>query len=342
MENLVKKIGVIVFVLVSFSVLGCSGSDESGEKKLSGSWIRVVEHAEFSPRDTAKGFEFLGKMWISNGYGSDGLCDRDLWSSEDGIRWTKILDETPYDPYSAIVVYNGKLWAISQSVWSSENGVDWVRIIDSTPFGAWWAGKAVVHDGKMWYLGHGAGVWWSIDGVTWYCATTNAPYGVRAAPAVTVFNRRLWVIGGSTSSDEASLLKTYRKPVMNNDVWSSDLENYPSLVMHNDVWSSTDGTNWKLMTQYAPWKGRMWFVAETYADRLWVMGGFDNNDYVNFADAWYTFDGVDWKQFNSESWWTARHEPAICTFNNSLWIIAGNSWPLMNDVWRLTATWVDH
>ena len=210
-----------------------------------GSWFQVVEHAEFSPRDTAEGVVFLGKMWLSNGWHNDGPSDRELWSSEDGAHWTKMLDQTPYDEFSEMVVYNGKLWAISNSVWCSENGIDWVRVLENTPFGARSHGEVVVHDGRMWQLGSGEDVWWSTDGVNWTCATPHAPFGDRYASAVTLFNGRIWLMGGAT----------YRETP--GDGY------YPYLDMNNDVWSSEDGTNWTLMTEHASWNGRMWFVGVT-------------------------------------------------------------------------------
>jgi hypothetical protein len=48
-------------------------------------WMRVVEHAPFSERDTAEGVVFGGKLWLSNGYVTGGALVRDLWSSPDGV-----------------------------------------------------------------------------------------------------------------------------------------------------------------------------------------------------------------------------------------------------------------
>lgn len=288
----------------------------SGET-LHGSWARVVEHAEFSPRDTAEGVVFLGKMWLSNAWTNDGTVTRDLWSSEDGVRWTKVLDQTPYDEFSEMVNYNGKLWAIKNSVWNSDNGVDWVRVLENTPFGARSYGEVVVHAGRMWQLGRGTDVWWSEDGVNWICATSNAPYGDRMAAGVAAFNGRLWVMGGAVPKT----LFAYG--------------GYPTIDVYNDVWSSTDGENWTRVAEHAPWQGRMWFVAQAYMDRLWVMGGYDN-DSANFADAYYTTDGVNWQKYDAYTWWSARHEPTPYVFGDSLWIVAGNSWPTMNDVWRIS------
>ena len=91
-------------------------------------------------------------MWLSNGYYHGHVNIRDLWCSEDGVDWTLILDGTPYDPYSEIVVYNGAIYAIKGSVWRSRNGFEWELILDRTPFKAGNYSEAVVHDGRVWHV----------------------------------------------------------------------------------------------------------------------------------------------------------------------------------------------
>jgi len=80
----------------------------------------------------------------------------------------------------------------------------------------------------------------------------------------------------------------------------------------------------------------MWFIAREYSGRLWILGGFSNRESKNFAEAWSTADGVHWELLASDQYWSPRHEPTIYVFDGSLWLVAGNMWPLMNDVWRLT------
>jgi uncharacterized repeat protein (TIGR01451 family) len=286
-------------------------------------WTMVTDHAAFSPRDTANGAVFLGKMWLSHGY-PEGVAD--LWSSSDGVTWDKVLDFTPYPLYCDLTVFDGKLWAVGGSVWSSEDGVNWTQVLDfdSRPFP--WANNAVAFDGKLWALGDGPEVWSSTDGANWICATRNAPYGNRAAPAVTVFDGKMWLMGGSTPAPG----KGYSDP---NGL------GYPDIDMNNDVWSSTDGVNWTRVTAHAPWTGRMWFETQSYAGRLWIVGGYDNDSYQNLGDTWYSTDGVNWHQATqSSAGWSPRHYPTTFVFDNSLWITAGNSWPFQNDVWKMTAT----
>jgi len=262
---------------------------------------------------------FLGKMWISNAYHVGNVLVRDLWNSEDGETWTKVMDETPYDGYSEMTVYDGKLWAIKKSVWNSEDGVNWTQVLKETPFGTRGYGELVVHDGKMWQLGSGADVWWTTDGANWTCATKAAPYGKRSAAAVAVYDGKLWVCGGALSRQSDPPEK-----------------HYPGFTTTNDVWCSADGVNWTQICEHAPWTERMWFVSEVYADRLWIIGGFSNRLSKNCADAWYTTDGVNWRAVESEAVWSPRHEPTPYVFDGSLWVVAGNSWPLMDDVWKLT------
>lgn len=80
----------------------------------------------------------------------------------------------------------------------------------------------------------------------------------------------------------------------------------------------------------------MWFVAETYRGYLWIFGGYDNVNSQNLGDVWYTKDGVTWYEFVSDPQWAARHEPTTYVYDDSLWMVAGNTWPVVNDVWRLT------
>ena len=314
MRPMIPAVLVCVMLLM---VLVARGNE--GLAQPAPGWVRVTEHAAFSPRDTAEDLVFDGKMWISNGYYHGNVLTRDLWSSTDGVTWTLVNDKTPYDGYSELVVYDNKMWAIKGSVWTSTDGVTWTRVLEKTPFGARGYGEVVVHEGKMWQLGSGRDVWCSTDGVNWTCVAKEAPYDSRSASAVTVFQGKLWVMGGSLG-----------KP---ND---PPEKGYPSMTTCNDVWCSADGATWTRVLEHAPWAPRMWFVSKVYAGRMWIIGGFDNVHAANFGDVWYTEDGTTWHEFISETKFSPRHEPTVYVYDKSLWVVAGNSWPVTNDVWKLT------
>ncbi|MBM4046847.1 MAG: hypothetical protein FJ279_17210 [Planctomycetes bacterium] len=314
----------VVVLFLDAQVLAQPGGGEMGEKKAAPAqakpgWVRATEKAEFSIRDTSEDLVFDGKMWLSNAYYYGNVLTRDLWNSTDGKTWTQVSSATPYDGYSEMVVYQGKMWAVKGSVWNSTDGVNWTRVLEKTPFGARGYGELVVHQDKMWQLGSGRDVWNSTDGVNWTCVTKDAPYGPRAASAVTVYKDKLWLNGGRT--DQPS---------------DPPEKHYPKMTTYNDVWCSSDGANWTRVLEHAPWAERMWFISKVYAGKMWIIGGFDNRNGRNFGDVWHTEDGVNWQEFVSETKFSPRHEPTCYVFDNSLWVVAGNSWPLMNDVWRLT------
>ena len=285
-----------------------------------GDWVRVSEHAPFEPRDTSEGVVFRGKMWLSNGWLKGEKLERDLWCTTDGMNWTLVSTNTPYDGYAEMVEYKGKLWAIKRTVWNSADGLHWQKIADKTAFGDRGYGELVVHKGKMWQLGSGPDVWSTTDGVYWHPSTTNAPYGKRYATAATSYKGKLWVMAGATERTNTPPERLYKQFTTFNDVWCS----------------KDDGKTWTCTTEHAPWSPRMWVIPAVYANRLWIIGGFDNVRRGNFDDVWWTEDGTHWNRLETKTKFSGRHESTVYVYDNSLWVVAGNSWPLMNDAWRLT------
>ena len=89
------------------------------------------------------------------------------------------------------------------------------------------------------------------------------------------------------------------------------------------------------MTDKAPWPPRIWFSAEVYRNRMWVLGGWSNNPSKNFNDVWYSQDGRTWTELKTDTVWAPRHEHSGYVFQDKLWIAGGNTSPLVNDVWQL-------
>lgn len=317
-----QAVAVACLVTGSFTAQSCLGQADAQTPAEaaagSPSWVRVVDKAAFSPRDTAEGVVFRDKMWLSNGYVAGGKLVRDLWSSGDGVKWDLMTDPTPYDGYSEMVVYDGKMWAVKGSVWNSSDGMSWKLVSPKTPFGVRGYGELVVFRGRMWQLGSGKDVWNTADGVQWDRASADAPFGPRYGSAVAVYQDKLWLMGGATIQPSTPPEK-----------------HYPKYTTHNDVWCSSDGVKWTRVLEHAPWAERMWFVAQVYAGKLWILGGFSNRKSVNFAEAWCTEDGKTWQQYKSAPMFSPRHEVTPYVFDGSLWVVDGNMWPLMNDVWRL-------
>lgn len=320
-----KALTILVVVTVVLALPSVAAFAAAPQTQPAGGWIRVTEHAAFNPRDTGEGTVFAGKMWMSNGWAAkpenkmEGINTRDLWTSTDGATWTRVNDNTPYDVYSEMVVFKGKLWAVSNSVWNSTDGVTWNKVLDKTPFGGRGYGEVVVFKDRMWQLGSGEDVWFTANGINWTRVTDKAPYGDRATTAVAVFRDKLWVMAGRIVKANNPPEKTYK--------------DYTS---YNDVWCSADGVVWTRVVDSAPWAPRMWSVATVYADRLWIIGGFDNRNRRNLGDVWSTADGKNWQRFESKTQFAPRHEVTPYVYNGSLWVVAGNTWPVVNDAWRLT------
>jgi len=277
-------------------------------------WQMVTRQAGFSPRDTSEGYVFNDRMWLSNGYNLNGGVERDLWVSADGDTWRQMLWHTPYDPYAEIAVLNGDIYAVKSSVWKSADGLRWTRLAD-TPFGERPYGELVAFNGWLWQLGSGCDVWRSADGLTWECVNECAGFGPRFGSAVTVFDNKLWLLGGAVECDCGSG------------------EHYPDKKSLNDVWFSEDGITWERALTGAPWEPRMWSAAQAYEGKLHLVGGYSNRNHTNFKDVWTTTDGLTWQPQPVK--WSARHEPTVIEYRGSLWLTGGNSWPLMNDVWKL-------
>lgn len=283
-----------------------------------GTWELVTEHAQFGPRDTAEPLVYDGRMWLSNGYYHGNVLYPDLWVSEDGEDWRCVLEHTPYDPYSEMVVYDGKMWAIKGSVWTSTDGESWQQVLEETPFGVRGYGEVLVHEGKIWQLG-GSDIWTTTDGVNWTRVAQDLPYGGRSGSAILSFDGKLWLIAG-------------RVPVRSDPPESG----YENITTHNDVWRSADGVTWERVLEHAPWTPRMWVCGEVYRDHMFIIGGYDNRNEANFGDIWYSADGVTWHELPTPEGYKGRHEVSPYVFQDSLWVVAGNTWPVVNDVWRLT------
>ncbi|MCL4712784.1 MAG: hypothetical protein KJZ73_16200 [Pseudorhodoplanes sp.] len=279
-------------------------------------WQRISPSAPFAPRDTAHGFTFDGRMWLSNGWTHSGTPFRDLWSSDNGIDWRQELPETPYDAYSGMAVHNGAIIAANRAVWRSLNGRDWVQIgktplvrESSLPY-------LQSYNGKL-YIFVVEGVWRSEDGVSWEDVETPETLK-RGSYAIVQFNGAIWVLGGGK-------LLTADPPELGD----------PAKTSFNDIWRYTDAEGWRRVTASAPWGARMWPTAIVHEGRMFLVGGFDNRKRVNLDETWVSEDGLNWRQMGGRVRFSPRHWPTLFNWGGSILLVAGNGYPVQNDVWKL-------
>jgi hypothetical protein len=297
-------------------------------------WNGSLVNGPFEPRDSARGTEFAGHLWLSGGF-SDAddttscfeTCSFfDLWSSTDltGTTWNSKpsfatatspdprdtvpaehngVQDVPvptdfYDAYSPIVVWNSRLFAIGSTVWSTADGVTWARQNLA-------------------------------DGVT----AAPGPLPVKANE-----NSRALPLGASLFFLQPDTGEVYSTTDPNAAAWS-DLGTIPGFPLRcgaavfvrlgklwiegggvcdysetfNDIWSSEDGVNWTHSAKAAEWSARMWpCIAPGNDGIIWLAGGYAPTDWnntngtatvrygANHSDVWYSKDGADWKQLKAD------------------------------------------
>ena len=297
-------------------------------------WDTSIADGPFAGRDSAQGIEFDGHLWLSGGFddptGSDSCFTTcsffDLWAATDltGTAWGNTpsfatattpnprdtqsivnggVQDAPlptdfYDSYSAIVAWNGRLFAIGSTVWSSADGSHWSRqnLGDGVTAAPGPVASIATENSRALQLGttlfflqpDRGEVYSTTDpaAATWTDLGTIPGYPPRCGAAAFVFQGKLWIEGGGA----CDYSKTY-----------------------NDVWSSLDGVNWTLAAAPAEWSARMWpCIAPATDGVVWLVGGYAPNYWNNtggklavkfgdnHSDVWYSKNGASWKQFKAD------------------------------------------
>ena len=167
----------------------------------------------------------------------------------------------------------------------------WNRVSNSNDWDGRYKHASTVYNNKLWIFG-GYGyqglkkdsyfedVWYSSDGETWTLATDDAPWYGRTGHAVVVLNGKMLLIGGYAVDEK---------------VESTHETNH---YMH-DVWESTDGENWSLVTDNAPFGARAYHAAIVVnvsgTDTIFVIGGVKNGTEY-YDDIWKSTDGENWAE----------------------------------------------
>ncbi|MGI9598922.1 MAG: hypothetical protein ACR2QK_22350 [Acidimicrobiales bacterium] len=140
-------------------------------------------------------------------------------------------------------------------------------------------------------------VWSSTDGQTWNQQTDSAPWVGRAGLSAVVLGDHIYVLGGSRN-DDASIIGA----------------NGPTREYFNDVWRSTDGAEWELMIEEAPWERRAGASVVAHRGAIWLFGGeagflcepTPDCEPPYFNDVWRTTDGTEWEEVSEAAGWSPR------------------------------------
>src|SRR6516225_4106150 len=176
---------VLSSALVAAGLLVCLNDIHSSQKVPEYEWIQVTPKASFAPRDGAGALVFKDRMWLLGGWNPSDkkhfprICNNEVWSSGDGIRWTlekrnSFLDCT-FDAEkdwegrhtAGYVVYKDRMWIVGGDVNQGHYHFD---------------------------------VWNSSDGKAWTLVNKGnpVPWGPRALHYTVAFKDKIWVIGGQT------------------------------------------------------------------------------------------------------------------------------------------------
>jgi hypothetical protein len=179
---------------------------------------------------------FQDKLWVIGGNLQDGSDVNDVWSSPDGVAWTR---EKEHAEFSArhdhrVVVFDDELWLTgggtagqgTADVYRSTDGITWTQVA-APPFAPRLYHGMVVFNDRMYVVAGVSGedyamsgryndVWSTSNGATWTNSVGGTVFAPRATPTLIVHSGELWVIGGH------------------------------ALSFQGDVWRSPDGQNWRV------------------------------------------------------------------------------------------------
>jgi uncharacterized RDD family membrane protein YckC len=232
-------------------------------------WEQVTPHAAFSPRAYQGFLSYNGRMWVIGGnshnetgfYKTEKVCDNDVWSSSDGVTWTRVTPDTGFPPRCEFqsVVYDNRMWVIGGSrtdksktgpalysdIWSSTDGITWTQSVPSDNFKPFYVSAVFVFDNSLW-LSEG-NIWRSNDGITWKTVSKAQGY----SPPIST--RRVFVYNNTIF-------------LLDDSAWGS-LDSSP-------IWYSADGSTW---TQFCPEfsvlsKRGTWITGGViFNNRLWII-----------------------------------------------------------------------
>ena len=99
--------------------------------------------------------------------------------------------------------------------------------------------------------------------------------------------------------------------------------------MRDDVISGRPAYTWEPVTLSAPFAARDGAGALTLGGRMYLLGGWNPNDRVNFpttcnSEVWTSTDGLDWEEINAQAPWEGRHTAGWVVHQDKLWVIGGD------------------
>jgi hypothetical protein len=282
-------------------------------------WEIAATQHPFASRHGAAFAVFDGKLWGSGGMipnacleyvytGSEQGYDcirygniyyNDLWYTENGSTWAKVLDELPFDaPQSgfSLVAFDDFLYLFSKSntqPYRTSDGANW-ELLDKLT----WGGGFLFYQERLWKVSNWAR--FTEDGQAWVNVpeVERVPGPFPQAPrAVAVHNDAIYVFQSQR------------------------------------VWRSTDMIEW---TELEGNTDQLDIYSEddvnlfSFAGRLWLGGRFKFShsppDFFESGGLWSSLDGEQWRLV-SDSYRLKRTKGVLIPFKDALYTLAGAGEP---------------
>lgn len=131
-----------------------------------GEWRLETASAGWSPRAYHQAAVLNGRIFVLGGgnYVPAYHAKNDVWSSEDGVHWTRETEAAPWEArlWFSAAVYRGRLWVLGGwskekdnfgDAWHSADGRNWRRLETKTRWKARHEHSAFVFRDKLWIAG---------------------------------------------------------------------------------------------------------------------------------------------------------------------------------------------
>lgn len=301
------------------------GTTSTGEIKESYRWTKVAENGSgcFEPKCRDGQFAMAVKPVVGFGGKLYIVGDRNIWISDDGIKWES-RSKTDWDQRYGMqfAYFKGQLWMLGgmrtwddfrNDVWSSSDGVEWKQVAANAPWSKRRWHSVTVYKDRLWLIGGALStgkpdktptefvndVWSSPDGINWRLESNSTPLSVETGISAFVFDGRLHAATGS-----------------------------------GKIWTSENGKDWKLLANDLPWGGNGGGTL-VYDDKIWVLGGSNRNE------VWSSSDGKKWNREFSAAPFSKRNTEYSVVFRGKIWLFSGktgreDSWD--GAIWSMSKT----
>ena len=130
-------------------------------------WTQATDNAGWTTRAYHQAAVLGDRMFVFGGgnYVPEYEAFNDVWSSTDGVHWTRVTEKTPWHPrlWFTSVVYRNRMWVLGGwsnnpsknwgDAWYSKDGKTWTEYKTSTTWKARHEHSAYVLGGKLWIAG---------------------------------------------------------------------------------------------------------------------------------------------------------------------------------------------